>query len=147
MGAEKKIGISREIRERARRYANRFRFTSYNLVLSRSSGRRVIYFIGTDENDIIYRIRYDKVNKMRKPSGVQVLNKLSYLKHQASEIYGEDFYDYSLIKDSDITFNNKLSIICEEHGVFKKRKSAHITDRGGCPKCSANKLKHKRKFV
>ena len=147
MGADKKIGIEKSIRVIANRYANRYLFTSYNLVLSRSSGRRIIYFIGTDENDIIYRIRFAKVKKMKKPKGIQVLNRHAYLVLQAERVHGEGTYDYSLIKEEDITFSNKLDIVCKTHGVFKKRKAAHVTDKEGCPKCSAKKLKHQRKCL
>lgn len=145
MGADKKIGISKEQRRLASRYAKRFLLHDYKLVLSRSSGKRVIYLIGIDENDITYRIRFDKVKRMRKPKGVQVVNKKDYLVFQATRIYG-DTYDYSLIKEEDITFSNKLEIVCEEHGSFFKRKSAHITDREGCPKCSMVRYNINRKY-
>lgn len=147
MGASKKIGISREQREIAYKYASRFSLLDYRLELSRASGKRIIYLIGTDEDDITYRIRFDKVMKMKSPKGIQVVNKLDYLIYQGEKIHGKRRYDYSLIKDEDITFSNKLSIICPTHGVFKKRKAAHITDGEGCPKCSKNRFSNNRKYT
>jgi hypothetical protein len=147
MGANKKIGISKEQRQVAHKYAGRFYLYDYHLELSRASGKRIIYLIGTDENNITYRIRFDKVKKMKSPKGIQVVNKLDYLIYQGNKIHGKGRYDYSLIKDEDITFSNKISIICETHGVFKKRKSAHITDGEGCPKCSRNRFNNNRKYL
>ena len=146
MGANKKIGINKEHRDIANRYSRRMRLYDYDLVLSRASGKRVIYFIGTDVHGITYRIRFDKVRLMRQPKGIQVLNKKDYLIHQSNEVHGLNAYDYSLVSDNDITFKNKISIICSTHGVFKKRKSAHITDSEGCPKCSKNRFNNNRKY-
>lgn len=146
MGADKKIGISKEYRSTAKRYCNRYSLYDYSLELSRSSGRRVIYLIAEDEDGVIYRIRFDKVMKMRRPRGVQVINKLHYFLIQANKVHGDGTYDYSMIKEEDITFSNKLDIICETHGVFKKRKSAHVTDMGGCPKCAKKRFNSRRKY-
>jgi rubrerythrin len=86
-----------------------------------------------------------KLRQMRSPKGTQVVNKHHYLVVQAEKVHGSK-YDYSLIKEEDITFANKLKIVCPVHGVFHKRKSAHVTDREGCPHCSANRLRQLRKF-
>lgn len=146
MGIDKKIGIEKEARVLADKYATRFCLTDHFLSISRKSGNRVMYFTGTDSDGITYRVRFVWLKKMRRPIGFQVVNRHFYLVHQAEIVHGIDKYDYSLIKESDITFANKLDIICKVHGVFKKRKSAHVTDREGCPKCSANKMRELRKF-
>lgn len=45
-----------------------------------------------------------------------------------------DKYDYSLV--NDIKGNNdKVDIICNEHGVFNQRVSNHMNLGDGCPKC------------
>jgi len=146
MGVDKKLGISKEQRDIAERYCSRYGLHDYEVILSRKSGNRVIYVIGIDENGIKYKIRFDKVKRMKSPKGIQVVNRKDYLIHQSNQIHGEGTYDFSLVEEEDITFSNKLQIICKTHGVFLKRKSAHITDGMGCPKCSANRLRNNRKY-
>jgi hypothetical protein len=146
MGANQKIGISKEYRDLANRYSKRMGLYDYNLVLSRPSKRRTVYFIGTDINNITYRIRFDKIRLMRPPNGNQVVNIRDYLVHQSNLTHGEGTYDLSLVKESDITFTNKIEIICKTHGVFKKTKSAFITARQGCPTCSKNRFNNNRKY-
>ena len=139
MGVDKKLGISKEQRELAKRYASRYGLHDHEVVLSRRSGNRIVYLIGTDENGIKYRIRFDKVKRMKPPKGIQVVNRKDYLIYQSNLVHGEGTYDFSLVNEEYITFHNKLPIICKTHGVFYKRKSAHITDGMGCPKCSMNR--------
>ena len=146
MGTDKKIGINVEDRRLANKYASRFRLVNYELNVSRSNGKRAVFFTGTDYNGITYRLKMSKLKQMRSPKGTQVVNRHDYLVYQAEEVHGIDKYDYSLIKEEDITFSNKLQIICKVHGVFHKRKSAHVTDKEGCPSCSANRLRQLRKF-
>jgi len=122
MGIQKKLGISKEQRDIARRYCKRYNLHDYKVVLGRSYGKRLLYVIGVDGFGIEYRIRFDKVKRMRSPKGVQVVNKKDYLIHQSSLVHGINTYDYSLIEDKDITFKDKLPIICNTHGVFYKRK-------------------------
>lgn len=58
---------------------------------------------------------------------------------RAKKVHGED-YDYSL---SEYKKNNeKIIILCKQHGEFKKTLSTHIKGEG-CPKCSRD-LKSKR---
>lgn len=47
-------------------------------------------------------------------------------------------YDYSLIKNY-INNNNKVSIICLEHGIFKQSLKSHLKN-DGCPYCSGKKM-------
>lgn len=44
-----------------------------------------------------------------------------------------DRYNYSLINYIDS--NNKVEIICSEHGIFKMLPSSHTSKGQGCPKC------------
>jgi hypothetical protein len=145
MGADKKIGIEAEDRRIANRYAARFGLVDYSLKISRNNGLRAIHFTGSDSDGVTYRLKMCKLRQMRSPKGTQVVNKHHYLVVQAEKVHGSK-YDYSLIKEEDITFANKLKIVCLFHGVFHKRKSAHVTDREGCPHCSANRLRQLRKF-
>ncbi len=146
MGADKKIGISSEDRRIADRYAARFGLVDYTLTISRKNGLRAVYFTGSDSDEVTYRLKMSKLKQMRSPKGTQVVNRHHYLVVQAEKVHGVGKYDYSLIKEEDITFANKLKIVCPIHGVFYKRKSAHVTDREGCPHCSANRLRRLRKF-
>lgn len=145
MGTDKKIGIEAEDRRIANRYAARFGLVDYSLKISRNNGLRAIHFTGSDSDGVTYRLKLSKLRQMRSPKGTQVVNKHHYLVVQAEKVHGSK-YDYSLIKEEDITFANKLKIVCPVHGVFHKRKSAHVTDREGCPHCSANRLRQLRKF-
>ena len=52
-----------------------------------------------------------------------------------------DKYDYSLVEF--INSKNKISIICKEHGEFKKTPSNHILGQG-CPECSLHNSKLKK---
>ena len=146
MGTDKKIGIEAEDRRIADRYATRFGLVDYSLKISRNNGLRAIHFTGSDSDGVIYRLKMSKLKQMRSPKGTQVINRHHYLVVQAEKVHGFGKYDYSLIKEEDITFSNKLKIVCPVHGVFYKRKSAHVTDREGCPSCSANRLRQLRKF-
>ena len=46
-------------------------------------------------------------------------------------------YDYSLVNQLDIDNDNKISIICPEHGIFNQKSSSHLFKRG-CPKCGGS---------
>lgn len=59
----------------------------------------------------------------------------NYIK-KATEIH-KNRYDYSKIKFKSL--NNKVDIICPEHGIFKQTFQAHIHFKNGCPKCFGNK--------
>jgi len=59
---------------------------------------------------------------------------------EAVKIFG-DLYDYSLVKDSSP--NDKIQIICKEHGIFTKTPHEHIVLQKGCPFCAREK--HKKK--
>ena len=146
MGTDKKIGIEVEDRRLADKYASRFRLVDCTLKVSRSNGLRATHFTGTDSDGITYRLKMSKLKQMKRPKGTQVVNRHHYLVVQADKIHGAGRYDYSLIKEEDIKFANKLKIVCHIHGVFYKRKSAHVTDREGCPSCSASRFKQLRKF-
>lgn len=146
MGTDKKIGIEAEDRRLADRYASRFGLVDCTLKISRSNGLRAIHFTGTNSDGITYRLKMSKLKQMRSPKGTQVVNRHDYLVVQADKIHGIGKYDYSLIREEDITFANKLKIVCSIHGVFHKRKSAHVTDGEGCPHCSASRLRQLRKF-
>jgi hypothetical protein len=52
---------------------------------------------------------------------------------KAQKIHG-DKYDYSLVNYNK---NEKIKIICKEHGVFEQIPSIHLHNYG-CPKCSGN---------
>tara|TARA_R110000772_G_scaffold31949_2_gene78544 strand:- start:2531 stop:2971 length:441 start_codon:yes stop_codon:yes gene_type:complete len=146
MGTDKKIGIEVRDRRLANKYASRFGLVDCTLRVSRVNGKRATFFTGTDSDGVTYKLKISKLKQMRSPKGTQVVNRHHYLVVQADEVHGKGRYDYSLIREEDITFVNKLKIICPTHGVFRKRKSAHVTDKEGCPYCSANRLRQLRKF-
>ncbi len=51
---------------------------------------------------------------------------------KAKEIHG-DKYDYSKVNYT--LMNNKVCIICKEHGEFMQSAAKHILNKRGCPKC------------
>jgi hypothetical protein len=53
--------------------------------------------------------------------------------NKAGLIHG-DFYDYSLV-DFEKSDDNKVNIICPNHGIFAQDHSNHLSGHG-CPKCS-----------
>ena len=61
----------------------------------------------------------------------------------ALKIHG-DKYDYS--KSQYDGSNQKINIICKQHGEFKQRASAHLDDQG-CPKCIPSMLKTTNEFI
>ena len=62
---------------------------------------------------------------------------------KAIEIHN-NFYDYSLVNFIDN--NNKVKIICPEHGEFEQLFSLHLYGQG-CPKCSKNYKHTKETFI
>lgn len=64
--------------------------------------------------------------------------------NEASAVHGNT-YDYSLVNYSGSI--NKVSIVCEHHGVFNTTPSAHIRGRG-CPRCQLeNRKKTTKQFI
>jgi len=59
---------------------------------------------------------------------------LNYFLIKSKESHG-DLYDYSMIKEIKRN-NDRVSIICSDHGVFKQRVSNHMNLNDGCPKCA-----------
>lgn len=56
-----------------------------------------------------------------------------YFMENASKIHG-DKYDYSKVEYENS--NEKVCIICPEHGEFWQTPLAHINNKQGCPKCA-----------
>ena len=63
---------------------------------------------------------------------------------KARKIHG-DKYDYSKVEYK--TTNDKVCIICPEHGEFWQRATNHITKGNGCPKCHPNYNKTTDDFI
>jgi very-short-patch-repair endonuclease len=64
--------------------------------------------------------------------------------NKAKEIHN-DKYDYSKI--NYIKMNEKVIIICKEHGDFEQTPSNHITHKEGCQKCVGNYLSNAEEFI
>lgn len=61
---------------------------------------------------------------------------------KAKQVHG-DYYDYSLITDPNISYKDKVPIICPEHGVFEQMFNSH--HKGfGCPECGKRDRANKR---
>lgn len=59
-----------------------------------------------------------------------------YFLSKAKLIHG-DRYDYSLVEYKGN--NEKIKIICYNHGLFEQTASAHINAKSGCPECKTSK--------
>ena len=70
--------------------------------------------------------------------------KLNEFIKRAREIHG-DKYNYSKVKFT--TTNDKVCIICPEHGEFWQRAANHINKKNGCPKCHPNYNKDTEQFI
>ena len=62
----------------------------------------------------------------------------------AKEIHN-DKYDY--FKVNYIKMNEKVIIICKDHGEFEQTPSNHITHKQGCQKCANNYLSNTTEFI
>lgn len=56
---------------------------------------------------------------------------------KANSVHGNT-YDYFKVKFKSV--NDKIIIICNEHGEFEQRASNHINLKNGCPQCNNSKL-------
>ena len=79
----------------------------------------------------------------------ELAKEFQQIQREQYELFASKMMDYGLSnislgstleKEEDINFKDKLPIICYEHGVFYKRKAAHITQEEGCPLCSKNRF-------
>jgi len=148
MGAKTTIGIGKEQRIQGERYARRFGLHSSRLVLKRRQGKfRTIYLIGFDDDDVEYRVRFDKVIRMRKPTGHQVISKLKKFLLQAEEIHA-DKYSYDTVTEDQLGTRNLFKVKCNKkgHGTFLTHRSRHIEDKKGCPKCGKSRVNNLNRF-
>jgi len=58
---------------------------------------------------------------------------------RAKEIH-KDKYDYSLVSDI-FSKDDRIDIICQEHGVFNQCISNHVNTKQGCPACAGRKMR------
>lgn len=148
MGAHTKIGISREQRIQGERFARRFGLHTSKLIVRRRKGKiRTVYLIGYDEHDLEYRVRFDKVIRMRRPIGNQITSKLDRFKMQAIEVHG-DKYDLSKVEEEDLRFLNLFKVGCniKDHGTFKTHRDRFIVQRKGCPTCGKARLSNSTNY-
>jgi hypothetical protein len=63
---------------------------------------------------------------------------------EATEIHGNK-YEYS--KTNYTNNNNKVRIICPQHGEFEQSPSHHVSNQSGCPDCCGKKLSTTNEFI
>ena len=63
---------------------------------------------------------------------------------EANKIHN-DKYDYSKIDYKKM--NEKVIIICSDHGIFEQTPSNHITNKQGCPLCGGHYLSNNTEFI
>lgn len=140
-----RIGISKEERTLAHRFAKKNRLHSWHLKIKRGqkNNPKILYFYGYDEDDVLYKVMYKHVKRQDLIDGHQVAksHKLEYFLKQAKEVHG-DKYDYNLVENDDIGWQLKLPLVCNKkgHGLFMQTKQNHITDKRGCPVCGRRKV-------
>ena len=142
-----RIGVSKIERFIVNRYIKRFLLKFINFEILRMSGKRILYLIASNRSGYTYRIRFDKVKGMQRPTGMQIINKLEVFLIQAETVHG-DKYDYSLVTEEDLAYEHKFPVICnkEGHGTFYTHRSRHIQQRKGCPVCGIERRRKKNKF-
>lgn len=69
---------------------------------------------------------------------------LDDFKVRGNEAHGGK-YDYALVIEILSARNDKLPIICPEHGVFEQTAAVHMTGHG-CPSCGGSQLKTHEQF-
>jgi nuclear transport factor 2 (NTF2) superfamily protein len=70
------------------------------------------------------------------------VDKTDFIKRKFKTVHG-DRYDYSLVKY--VEANNKIKIICPEHGIFKQTPNSHI-HKNGCMECGVEKTTNSKKI-
>jgi hypothetical protein len=149
MGREKQLGFTKEQRQLGERYSIRFGLHSSRLSMRRKGNVRMIYLIGFDKDDVEYKIRFDKVIRMRMFNGIkQAVDKVHYFKVRAAKVHKDD-YDYSLVTEEALRHRGKVSIICNRnmaHGTFTQTSGNHINHKKGCPKCGRSRLLNLQNF-
>ena len=84
-----------------------------------------------------------KKEASKKHSITMKMTKEQFVK-RAKEVHGNK-YDYSKVEYN--TTNDKVCIICPEHGEFWQRATSHINKSNGCPKCHPNAKKTTEEFI
>ena len=82
--------------------------------------------------------------KQRKSQAEAIRMPIDEFIKRAKEVHG-DKYDYSKVEYK--TTNDKVCIICPEHGEFWQRATNHINKKNGCPKCHPNHKKTTKEFI
>lgn len=73
------------------------------------------------------------------------VDKKKYLINRLKKLHG-NLYDFSLIKTFNKT-NEKVSLVCKEHGIFKKVINTLLTKKNVyCPHCYNNKIRSLNKI-
>lgn len=127
-----------------------FDFSNFNTTTQREYGLCVCKVCGYK-----WKTTFDSL--LHKHGCPKCANAISFsvddLKEKSKSIFGENRYDYSLIKTIK-TNEEKLPIIChkkdkfgEEHGVFYTDAYHHIRRKHGCPKCNKGVKKSEEFFL
>ena len=96
-----------------------------------------------DELGCEHNISPYNLYKGAKLTTLSVINKNDYFIKKSKLIHGNK-YNYSLV--NYIKNNNKILIICPEHGNFEQTPSAHLTGHG-CKNCSTLVTSNKQRFT
>jgi len=143
--------VTKEELHRIEGYVSRYNFTDTKIHITWISNKRRVYLFGTDQDNIDYKIPFTYIQKAGSipPNFRHCINKDELFIKRSSDIYKhKDKYDYSLVKNGDITRNRKVTLICKinNHGKFKVRYDLHLYNRNGCPLCGEIILKRLNTF-
>lgn len=105
---------------------NKYDYFIKNETVRNTEKIKLIDNISKDE--FLYRV--DRHLQGMSPNKVTV----NRFKIKSAEIHNNK-YDYSLIREIKGN-NDKVKIVCREHGIFEQRVSNHMNLKDGCPKCS-----------
>ena len=79
---------------------------------------------------------------IKKCSSQNSSNTLEFIE-ETIKLHG-DRYDYSLVEYTNS--QNKVKIICKEHGIFEQIPARHLS-KSGCPTCNGNKKMDTETFI
>lgn len=75
---------------------------------------------------------------------MEKLTQTNFIKKSKTQ-YGNEAFDYSLVKYVNIS--SEIDLICKKHGLFKTTPNKHLKIIGGCPLCSKELRKKKKKIT
>lgn len=85
-------------------------------------------------------------SKYNPTSGLTEKETAEYFIKQAKEKFGENTFDYSLVKEIKLKKSN-VEIICKKHGAINTSMYKHIDSSTGCPNCGLEMCRKSKRLT